>query len=86
MTDYIIAQSEKEYKITSALFKEYAVWLNVDLGFQNFEEELQRLKEMYAAPYGGIALCKKENDFIACVAIRRIKAAVCTAHLSGYGI
>ena len=46
MNDYIIAQSEEEYEIGATLFKEYAVWLNVDLEFQNFEEELQRLKEM----------------------------------------
>lgn len=72
MTEFIIAKSDEEYSIAASLFKEYAVWLNIDLGFQHFEEELLELKRMYAEPDGGIILGKKENDFIACVAIRKI--------------
>ena len=72
MPDFIIADTEEQYRSAALLFKEYANWLNIDLQFQHFEEELTLLKTMYAAPDGGIILCKMENECIACVAIRKI--------------
>jgi GNAT superfamily N-acetyltransferase len=72
MHDYIIAGTDEDYRNAAKLFKEYAAWLNIDLAFQHFEEELQELKTMYAAPDGGIVLCKNSNDYIACVAVRKI--------------
>ncbi len=72
MYHYNIINTTAEYEAAINLFKEYAAWLGIDLSFQHFEEELQGLKEMYSAADGGIILCKKENEFIGCVAIRRI--------------
>ena len=72
MPDFIIADTEEQYRSAALLFKEYENWLNIDLQFQHFEEELTLLKTMYAAPEGGIILCKIENECIACVAIRKI--------------
>ena len=72
MYDYIIAGTDEDYSNAAKLFKEYAAWLNIDLSFQHFEEELQELKTMYAAPGGGIILSKNGNDYIASVAIRKI--------------
>ena len=56
MPDFIIADTEEQYRSAALLFKEYANWLNIDLQFQHFEEELTLLKTMYAAPDGGITL------------------------------
>ena len=72
MYDYIIAGTDEDYRNAAKLFKEYAAWLNIDLSFQHFEEELQELKTMYADPGGGIILCKKGNDYVACAGIRKI--------------
>ncbi len=72
MTDFIIADTDEEFSAAALLFKEYAGGLNIDLQFQHFEEELTLLKTMYAAPDGGIILCKIKNEFIACVAVRKI--------------
>ena len=71
MFKIITVHTETEYAAASALFKEYAVWLNIDLSFQNFEEELLQLKEMYSEPTGAIFLLQQENEFIGCVAIRK---------------
>jgi ribosomal protein S18 acetylase RimI-like enzyme len=71
MIEIITANSESEYEAAGILFKEYAVWLNIDLGFQNFDEELLQLKEMYSNPNGAILLSRKENIFIGCVAVRK---------------
>ena len=71
MFKIITVHTETEYTAASVLFKEYADWLNIDLSFQNFEEELLQLKEMYSEPNGAIFLLQQENEFIGCVAIRK---------------
>ena len=72
MADHILANTDEEYRNAAILFKEYAAWLNIDLGFQHFEEELMQLKTMYGTPEGGIILCRTGNEFIGCVGIRKI--------------
>ena len=72
MPEYIFVRSENEYASAAFLFKEYAAWLNIDLGFQNFSEELKGLQNMYALPEGGIILSKNDNEFTGCIAIRKI--------------
>ena len=69
--EIIIANSENEYAEAANLFKEYASWLNIDLGFQHFDEELLHLREMYSFPNGAIVLSKKEKIFTGCVAVRK---------------
>jgi putative acetyltransferase len=71
MVEIVIANNEKEYEAAAILFKEYAAWLNIDLGFQKFDEELLQLQEMYSFPAGAILLSKKENIFTGCVAVRK---------------
>ncbi len=70
MLKIITAVSQPDYDAAVMLFKEYAAWLAIDLSFQHFEEELLRVKEMYAAPAGEILLCKYEDAYVACVGIR----------------
>ena len=70
MNKIIVANIDEHYDVAISLFKEYASWLNVDLGFQNFDEELLKLQEMYAAPLGVILLCENNTEFTACVAVR----------------
>lgn len=70
MPEYIFVSTDDEYNIAVKLFEEYAQWLNIDLSFQNFSEELNRVKSMYGPPKGCIILCKEGLDFVACVAIR----------------
>ena len=74
MPEYIQVITDEEYAVAASLFDQYATWLAIDLSFQNFEEELNNLKNMYAPPDGGIILFKTENDFSGCIAIRRIDA------------
>ncbi len=65
-----------EYAAAARLFSEYAAAINIDLGFQHFEEELTTLQQMYTAPEGGIILCRDEDIFIACVAVRKISGDI----------
>lgn len=77
MPEYCIAKSKEEYEAAAFLFLEYANWLQVDLCFQSFDKELQTLDQMYAPQNGGIVLCKLEDEFIGCAAIRRIDNDIC---------
>ena len=71
MVEIILAKTESDYNEASILFKEYAAWLNIDLSFQYFDEELLGLKEMYALPHGVILLIKEDGLFNGCVAVRK---------------
>jgi carbonic anhydrase len=73
MHEVIFVKTDEEYMAAAALFREYAIWLNIDLSFQKFEEELSQLKSIYATPYGGIILIKLNDKYVACVAVRKHK-------------
>lgn len=70
--NYLTAGTDVEYAHAALLFKEYARWLHIDLSFQHFDDEILSLNTMYAAPNGGIVLCKNKDEFIGCVGIRKI--------------
>lgn len=74
MINYVRANTAEEYKYAALLFKAYAAWLNIDLGFQHFDKELKEIKTMYGKPGGGIILCKTNDEYVGCVGIRRVNS------------
>lgn len=74
---YIVVSSDEEYAEAKKLFREYATHINIDLTFQKFEEELSVINKMYAPPAGGIILCKVDERFMGCIAIRKIENETC---------
>ena len=56
-----------------ALFVEYAQWLEVDLCFQGFAEELKALPGAYAPPRGRLLLAGTAHDAFACIALRPLE-------------
>lgn len=52
------------------LFREYQDWLDADVCFQGFEEELANLPGAYAEPYGSIYIAIHEDQAVACSAIK----------------
>jgi len=52
------------------LFEEYQAALGVDLGFQDFENELANLPGQYAAPGGRLLLASADGVVAGCVALR----------------
>ncbi len=56
------------------LFVEYASWLNVDLCFQGFNEELAVLPGAYARPDGRLYLAITHGQAAGCIALRRFDA------------
>jgi GNAT superfamily N-acetyltransferase len=55
------------------MLREYAAWLEVDLCFQNFEQELAGLPGEYAPPGGRLLMAEGAG----CVALRAIDVETC---------
>ncbi|HKZ74753.1 MAG TPA: GNAT family N-acetyltransferase [Steroidobacteraceae bacterium] len=59
------------------LLREYAAWIGVDLGFQDFERELATLPGRYAPPGGCLLLARAREEVAGCVAMRPLVAEIC---------
>jgi GNAT superfamily N-acetyltransferase len=72
------AQTENDYALAKDLFVEYASQLGVDLSFQNFSNELEKIRTEYGPPTGVIILVfDEEENAIGCFAIRKFQDSVC---------
>ena len=67
----IIKATDEDMLKVRELFREYQEWLDVDLCFQNFEEELADLPGAYAPPTGAIFLALEISDVVGCIGIRQ---------------
>lgn len=70
------ARSEEIAEIRR-LFRAYADWLNVDLCFQGFEQELASLPGSYAPPKGRLLLAKARDVSAGCVGLRPLEEGIC---------
>jgi ribosomal protein S18 acetylase RimI-like enzyme len=77
MTDIVLAESAKDIEEIRKLFLEYEKSLDIDLCFQDFEEELENLPGEYAAPSGRLILAFEDGATAGCVAIRKLSDGIC---------
>ncbi|MEZ5932546.1 MAG: GNAT family N-acetyltransferase [Alphaproteobacteria bacterium] len=79
LTDVEIAEATSSEDISHIrrLFRAYADWLNVDLCFQGFDEELAGLPGNYAAPHGRLLLARVGGEVAGCVAVRPLEDGIC---------
>jgi putative acetyltransferase len=77
MPELLHPDSSALWQKARELVREYASSLNVDLAFQNFDEELQHFETEYAPPSGTFLLACSETDFVACGALRRFSDTDC---------
>lgn len=72
------ATSNEAYKIAIKLIKEYVSQLGVDLSFQNFNQEIQNIKQQYARPSGVMIIVYSDNEkTIGCFGIRAYEGTIC---------
>ena len=77
LTEIRRAQSPEDIEHARELFREYAAWLEIDLCFQNFEQELVELPGEYAPPNGRLFLASRDTGIAGCVALRKIGEGIC---------
>ncbi|MBN9696541.1 MAG: carbonate dehydratase [Zoogloea sp.] len=58
-------------------FRNYAGWLGVDLGYQNFSEEMASLPGAYSAPAGRLFFAEVDGRPAGCIGIRPATDGVC---------
>ncbi|AEF82545.1 GNAT family N-acetyltransferase [Leadbettera azotonutricia] len=62
---------------TKDLIMEYIKWLNMDLCFQNIDDELNNFPQKYKEPDGTFIIAKDNNLVVGCVGLRKIKNEIC---------
>lgn len=67
-----IAGDPADLSAVRALFEEYAAWLEVDLCFQGFSDELASLPGKYAPPDGRLYLATIDAQPAGCIALKRL--------------
>lgn len=77
MLSFVQAESSEQLEQARELWREYALWLEVDLCFQNFEQELAELPGRYAPPEGRLLLALNDGGLAGCIALRKIGEGVC---------
>jgi ribosomal protein S18 acetylase RimI-like enzyme len=71
-------RSAADLAATLELFKAYAAWLGIDLGFQDFAAELATLPGKYAPPAGELLLARDfHSQALGCVGVRPIEPDGC---------
>ena len=73
----IEAARPDDFAAARVLFREYAADLGIDLCFQGFEAELDRLPDMYGAPAGCLLIARADERVVGCAALRRLSDEVC---------
>lgn len=68
------AASARDFDCARALFNEYVKWLDVDICFQGFDEELATMPGAYAPPHGRLLLAGPPHDAFGCIALRPLDA------------
>ena len=69
--------TNEDIRTARMLFEEYAAWLDIDLSFQNFRDELAGLPGDYAPPDGRLLLAQSGSEAAGCVALRRFDECAC---------
>ena len=77
MIKIIHAQSQDDLEKIKGLFIEYQKFLNVDLAFQKFEEELKNIPGPYASPDGCLLFGLVDTSVVGCVALKKIGDGIC---------
>ena len=75
--EFIQAKSAEQIEQARGLFREYETWIQTDLCFQSFEQELAELPGKYAPPAGRLLLAFQDEQLAGCVALRKIGEGVC---------
>ncbi|MDR2097769.1 MAG: GNAT family N-acetyltransferase [Spirochaetaceae bacterium] len=70
-------ETKEEISMAKELIMEYVKWLNMDLTFQDIDNELRNFPSKYKSPDGEFIIAKENNIIIGCVAIKKLENKIC---------
>jgi ribosomal protein S18 acetylase RimI-like enzyme len=71
-----VSTSEQHWQDLRTLFVEYQTWLGISLCFQNFDQELERLQQIYAPPQGFALVAYHNHLAVGCIALKPLETGV----------
>jgi len=71
------AATENDFAAARTLIEEYAASLDIDLGFQGFDEEVAHFPRGYSPPDGAVFVAWEGDAPAGVVALRRYRGSVC---------
>ncbi|MBN1271935.1 MAG: GNAT family N-acetyltransferase [Candidatus Aminicenantes bacterium] len=77
MLEIIEAKTKENFSIVRKLFEEYADSLEIDLAFQNHEQELAGLEFIYGPPVGALFLALWEGSPAGCIGLKKLDRLTC---------
>jgi putative acetyltransferase len=77
MVKIVKATAKESIAYAKILIREYAESLGFDLGFQNFDQEMDDFPGQYALPKGRLYLAMDEKNPVGCVALRDLGNGIC---------
>ena len=78
MVEFEEATSTEQFDQSILLFKEYASQLDVDLSFQNFDQEIEEIHLQYSRPQGLIYIAyDNSRNAVGCFGIRKFSRLIC---------
>lgn len=77
MVEIIKVENEDDIEAIKELFLEYFEWLDNDICFPNFEDEVMDLPGEYVPPKGQLLLALDEDYPIGCIALKKHSDEVC---------
>lgn len=77
MIEIIQAETNEQIEDVRKIFREYEAWLDLDLCFQGFEEELANLPGKYQKPEGRLFLAISDGKVAGCIALRKLEEGIC---------
>ena len=66
------AQFPDDQAALVALIREYAAWLNIDMSFQNFDEEMAQIDTEYSLPKGLLWTLQDGVKLVGCVGFKQL--------------
>src|SRR5687768_3700006 len=66
-----VTETPQEFEEGRSLFEQYALFIGIDLSFQNFADELNTIDKQYNKPGGTLLIAYDESKAVGCVALRK---------------
>jgi putative acetyltransferase len=66
------AQFPSDQAALVALIREYADWLNIDMSFQDFDNEMAQIDSKYSLPNGLLWVVQQADQLVGCVGFKHL--------------